>query len=386
MVTMTKGRWKRVPLRAVATAALAGTVAFGVAACGDSGGGGSSTAASSAGTTTTASAPKGDPGLGTPVAFDSAPADLHLTDPGPAACPAGGKKLTIGYDRYSDSDENVLAMSHPIEDSFKKMGCVTLLELTDNLDPATVQRNMQTFIQRKVDGVILQSALAAVQPAAVKLLDNAKIPVLTLSITAPGTTFIGPDDYANGVIGGKSVAEAFKTHFPGQKPYVLLLALPKSGDTPKHRHDGFKDGIKQVLPDLKDSDFTDVSADATPTSSHDRTLETLGRVPSGRKLIVAGVNDATAQGMVRAIAQRGLSKNAVVVGMGGVPPTSTTYICKEPEWAGTVANFPENSGVAATGAIVALASGKEIPKWISIPGKWMARDKIGDFYPQAACK
>jgi ribose transport system substrate-binding protein len=304
--------------------------------------------------------------------------------PSKALC-AGGKKYTVGFDVFSDTYPFAKANIENFRTLAKELGCIEPIVLVDNADAAAAVSNVKTFVQRKADAVVLAQVVSAAQPGLMRILENADVPAVATYITAPGAPFISINDRDAGVQGGRALGEIYKKR--GSKdaqPYVIKGAFPDGGDTSIARMDGFVDGVRQVLPGLSKDRVLEIDTKADPATANARTLDVLARVPDGTPILIGGINDEVAQGMLQAAKQQGRGHQTLAMGQGGAT-NGRDFICRYPEFVGTVAYAPETWFNYLLPAAIALAEGQRVPKKIFVPTKVLTRDNIGTVYPDSAC-
>jgi ABC-type sugar transport system substrate-binding protein len=143
--------------------------------------------------------------VGAGVEASAAANDLGLGHPTAALC--NGKTYTIGYDVFSDTQEFAAAMTKNMQQVADQLGCVKIITLTDNADPATALANVKTFVERKVDGVVLFQVIASAQAGLMDTLNAAHIPALAVAVPAPGAPFMSISDKEAGKLAGTNLAD-----------------------------------------------------------------------------------------------------------------------------------------------------------------------------------
>lgn len=199
--------------RRVAAPLLAGALAFSVAACGGGGGGGAA-----------------------PAPASNAPAGGNA---------AGG---TIAVITVDPSNPYWKAELDTAQEQIKKAGYQVTTAAHKN-DPAQQNTIIETAINDKVAGVILDPAGADESVAAVQKLVDAKIPVVLVNAEIAKTGLAKAQIVSNNAQGATLGAEAWAEAMGYKGKYVELLGKP-SDNNAQVRSDGYK-GVISQYPDLQ---------------------------------------------------------------------------------------------------------------------------------------
>jgi len=295
----------------------------------------------------------------------------------------GHKKITVGYDVFSDTQDYVVSMNKNLTDVAKQMGsCIEFITLVDNLDPATAVANVKTFIQRKVDAVLLFQVIASSQPGIMKLLDDAGIPVISHAVPAEGSTFISQSDTEAGDVSAKALIAAVKDRFPGKTPYVVLGNEPQGGDQAMNRVNHQADVIRKAFPDAH---VILLDTSGKPDDAFTRTSSILAKLPSDAPILVSGNNDDVVGAIFRALDHGGLSKNVLAGGMGALFPSGIQNICSFSQFVGTVDFKPDTLGTYIDPALLAVVDRVKLPQMITIPVSLLTKKGVADRFPKFVC-
>lgn len=318
------------------------------------------------------------------VAAGSTAKDLYLGSPDPKQC--AGKTYTIGFDVYSDTNTFPVSVAKSIDEAAGKMGCVKVIKLIDNLDASQALANAQTFVQRKVDGVVLYQNIAAAQPGIMRVLTDAGIPVVATGSPAPGATFVSVSDQAAGDTGGKALAAAFKAKHSGSTPWVLIGALPDVPAVSNARMvDGVLAGIRSEIPGIPDSQVITIDTKGKTVEARARTADVMVKFPAGAPVLVAGVNDDSTFGMFTAFKEAGRADSVTALALGGAIPTGLQIVCQNPQYVATVGFRPDIWGSYVVPALVDRIEKKKLPDAVYIPAALLTRDNMKQLYPNAPC-
>ncbi len=308
---------------------------------------------------------------------------IGLGNPSPSLC--AGKQYKIGVDYFSTTEPFAQQWLRSIRVAAQKTGCVQIVAISDDLDPAKAVANAQTFVQQKVNAVLLLQVIASAQPGVMRVLDEAKIPAIASAIPAPGATFLAVPDYDSGFGGGQALGRAAAQKWPGQKPYLIMGGFPDGGTVEVERITGVIDGIKSVIKGIPDDHVFLIDTKADPTTAHDRALEAVSKVPKGRPILVSAINDITGYSEFQAVRQAGRANDALALGVGAVDPEGVKYVCSTPQYVGAVAQRPETWGSYLIPSALGLLNGKQVPPSVNVPWSILTRQNARTVYPDAPC-
>jgi ribose transport system substrate-binding protein len=357
--------------RKLAFSAVGVTLCLLVAACsngGSSSGGGSKSSG---------------PYIGIDTSETAAPASLEVGNPTKSVCK--GRKYKIGFDVYSATEGFAVENTKNFKALSAQLGCITPVVLVDNADPATVIQNINAFVQQHVDGVVLAQVVAAAQPGIMRILNRAKIPVVTAYVSAPGAPFIDVNDGAAGLSGGVAVGKEFTKRYPGVKPYVIIGAFPEGGTVSVQRMDGVVTGVQSVIPGIPASHILSVDTKADPATANSGTATILQRLPANAHIIYSGINDLNTYAMLQAIKAAHREGTAVGMGMGG-DPSGRGFICaNQPSYYGTVGFFPDKYFQYLLPSVIGMINGVGIPARVVLPTHVLTAANMKHYYPTAPC-
>jgi erythritol transport system substrate-binding protein len=262
--------------RLVLSSAFAGAVLLGLTACG--GGGGDAAPAASGGASSAAS-----------------------------SAAAGG---TIAVITVDPSNPYWKAEVDTAVSEAKKLGYQTTTSAHKN-DPETQNSLIETAINDKVKGVVLDPAGADESVAAVQKLVDAQIPVVLVNAEISKTGLAKAQIVSNNAQGATLGAEAWSEAMKYKGTYVELLGKP-SDNNAQVRSDGYK-GVISQYPDLKK--VGEEIANWDRQEGQDKMESLLSKNPNING-VIAG-NDEMALGAINALKQKGKLSQVKVLGFDG---------------------------------------------------------------------
>jgi ribose transport system substrate-binding protein len=226
-------------------------------------------------------------------------------------------------------------------------------------DSARQQSQVEDFISRKVDAIVLTPYDSQAIGSAIVEANGANIPVFTADIANASKQGVVVSHVAsNNVQGGQ------------QAGMLMCAALKNSGnvaiiDEPEvtsvqDRVKGFKMALAQKCPNVKV--VADVDSGGTRTKANADTGDVLQRYKDLKGIF--GINDDSALGAVAAIQAAGM-KGIAVVGYDASPEARTAI--KNGSMVGDAIQHPDVIGAKTIDVIHDYFSGKTVPARIDVP-------------------
>jgi erythritol transport system substrate-binding protein len=193
---------------------------------------------------------------------------------------------------------------------FKKLGYEPTTSAHEN-DPDTQNQMIETAINDKVKGVLLDPAGADESVAAVQKLVDANIPVVLINAEISQTGLAKAQIVSNNAQGATVGAEEWAKAMNYKGTYVELLGKP-SDNNAQVRSDGYKSVISQY-PDLKEVGEEIANWDRQEGQQKMEAL--LSKNPNVQG-VIAG-NDEMALGAINALKEKGNLDKVKVLGFDG---------------------------------------------------------------------
>ena len=195
---------------------------------------------------------------------------------------------------------------------FKKLGYQPTTSAHKN-DPDTQNQLIETAINDKVKGVLLDPAGADESVAAVQKLVDAKIPVVMINAEISKTGLAKAQIVSNNAQGATLGAEEWAKSMNYKGTFVELFGKP-SDNNAQVRSDGYK-GVISQYPDLKQVGKEIANWDRQ--TGQDKMESLLSKNPDVQG-VIAG-NDEMALGAINALKDKGKLAKVKVLGFDGNP-------------------------------------------------------------------
>jgi ABC-type sugar transport system substrate-binding protein len=236
------------------------------------------------------------------------------------------------------------------------------VELSNNNDPATAQKNAAIFIQEGVDAVIEFNGQPSVNPVMAATFAAANIPVVTYDIAQEGFYFVGIDNLAAGLAGGEALGNIAKEKWNCEVDLVISAEGAGAGIVNTWRTGGMRDGLKKVCPNIPEEKWVSFESSGDTVVALPAARDLLAAHPDAKRMLVVGINDGGVLGAIQAAEQLGRADEIIGWGQDGAFITGPNV---NPHLAGSVFYFLEGYAVYALRDVVdKIAAGSPPPvKW-----------------------
>lgn len=240
----------------------------------------------------------------------------------------------------------------------EKMGW-DYVELSNNNDPATALKNAQIFVQEGVDAVIQFNGQPTANPAIAAVMKAANIPIVTYDIADPGMYFVGIDNLAAGIAGGRQLGEVIKEKWDCNPDLVISAEGAAAGIVNEWRTGGMRTGLKEVCPDIPAEKYISFESQGDAAVGLPAARDLLAAHPDAKKMAVVGLNDGGVLALINAAEQLGRADEVIGWGQDGAFITGDNV---NPHLAGSVFYFLEGYAVYAIRDVIGpIAEGKQVP-------------------------
>ena len=235
-----------------------------------------------------------------------------------------------------------------------------LVVVDANRDNARQQSQVEDFISKKVDAIVLTPYDSQAIGSAIVEANTAKIPVFTA-------------DIANTSNQGKVVAHVASDNIQGGEQAGILIcnAVGKTGsvaiiDEPEvtsvqDRVKGFKMALGAHCPGVK------IVEDADAGGQRDKANSATGDILQAHKNLkgIFGINDDSALGALAAVQAAGLTGKVAIVGYDATPEARAAIA--KGQMTGDAMQHPATIGAMTIDAIHNYFAGKAVPAKVSVP-------------------
>lgn len=231
-----------------------------------------------------------------------------------------------------------------------------LLVLSADFDLSRQTSQIEDFVARKVDAIIVCPVDSKGIGSAIKAANAAKIPVFTADIAAQEgevVSHIASDNVAGGRLAGEYLAKLLRG-----KGNIAIINQPAVTSV-LDRVQGFKDAIAS-FPEMI------IVADVNGQGVRDRALQAASDVLQSNQELqgIFGINDDSALGALDAV-QQFHRTNIVIIGYDATPPAADAIIKDSPLKADVI-QYPKKIGTTTIEKIKEHFAGIAIPKIVPV--------------------
>ncbi len=276
----------------------------------------------------------------------------------PGASPAGPAAKTIGVSIQDLEAQFYQQMEAGMQAEAKKYN-YRLIFVDANRDSAKQQSQVEDFISKRVDAMVLTPYDSQAIGSAIVEANSANIPVFTADIAnASSRGKVIAHIASNNVQGGETAA-SLMCKAVGNSGSIAILDEPEVTSV-QERVKGFKMGIAHNCPNVK------IVADVDSGGTRDKANSDMSDILQAHADLkgVFGVNDDSALGAVTAIRAAGAS-NVAVVGYDATPEARTAI--GNGQMYGDAIQYPDKIGALTIDAIHNYFNGKKVPARVEVP-------------------
>jgi ribose transport system substrate-binding protein len=294
----------------------------------------------------------GPPAGGKPDAPSPAPAP---SSPSPAGQPAAGPAKVIGVTLLNRGALFYRDLEEGLREAAQRHGFELVVTAAD-FDLGRQSAQMEDFVARKVDAIVLCPVDSKGVGPAVRRANAAGIPVFTADIAAQEgevVCHVASDNVAGGRLAGEYLAKAL-----GGKGRVAIINQPVVTSV-LDRVQGFREAIAR-FPGIE------IVADVNGQGVRDKALEATSDVLQAHPELggIFGINDDSVLGALDAVRQ--FKRDGVVlVGYDATEP-AIAAITKGTALQADVIQYPRRIGVTTIDTIAAHFAGTALPKTIPV--------------------
>lgn len=256
-------------------------------------------------------------------------------------------------------------------DAAEKDFNVVYVKTDAQLDVNKQLSDVEDLVTQQIDGLIAMPLDPTSIIPAIKLANDAEIPVVTVDLGALGgeiASHIASDNYE----GGKLVAQYLVEQLDGKGNLVCLEGVP-TAESNTSRVKGFKDEI---------SNYPDINLVASQPSgtinSKEEGLNTMENMLQANPEIdgVFAINDELAVGVAEAIKSAG-REGIIIVGFDANEDGLNAI--KEGDIHATVAQFPPYMAYTGIKTLIDAINGIDVPEFIAAPLVLVTKENVDTF-------
>lgn len=269
----------------------------------------------------------------------------------------GGKQITIGVSLLTRQHVFYNSIENALEKKGKELG-ITLDVQDANQDASKQLSQVQDFITKRVNAIILCPTNSAGSKSMVELAEKANIPVLTMDIPSDGKTVshISTDNYK----GGELAAEYLVKNVLKDKKGNVAVITYSENEGCVNREKGFTEWLGKNATGIKVVDIQNYAGDQSKAADVMQNMLQKHAILDA----VFCVGDPAGMGALSSI--KAANRQVKIIGFDGNPEGIAEIKKQNSLWLADVAQDPTKIGETALQAAIDTINGKKVQAKIMI--------------------
>ncbi|CAN5669058.1 hypothetical protein BH23CHL8_BH23CHL8_16720 [soil metagenome] len=311
------------------------------------------------------------------------PTDEHPTEWVAEVRPAQ-EPYSMAWGSQSESIAFGVDVSRGVQEAAELVG-VELNSLNNDFpDTAKPIELAETVALTQPDMFINFNALVAIEPRIQQILNEARVPNITITFQVPNTPVFGADNYTVGVLAGEYLASHItENEWPQEEVYVVACDDLRLGAFIRSRIDGSFFALNRDTPLVPVANYTRLDCQ-DPEGSQRLMTDWLTANPQAQYIVMSVISDFRLIAMANALKAAGRDEFAAGVGLGLDESAKEIIRRADPKaFVGSVAFFPELYGRFAMALALDGLEGKPVPRAVSPDHLVVDTNNIDEIYPLA---
>jgi ribose transport system substrate-binding protein len=257
---------------------------------------------------------------------------------------------------------------------------VDLIEFDNMFSPERALKNATRMVQAKPDIAIEYQPFEQVAPVVSSIFRGANIPLISVSIPHPDSVYFGANGYSAGRVAGSFLAKWIKSHWNSEIDAVLLLEATMAGAVPHSRLTGVLTAIREAIAGVADHQVQHLDGRGTFGSSL-RAVQRYIQSSRSQRVVIAGANDASVLGGLRAFHEAGRLSHCIAVGLGGSYEARMELRRADTRLLGSIGFFPEKYGAHLIRLAADLFHAESVCPTNYAPHRLITPQTVDQYYP-----
>ena len=222
------------------------------------------------------------------------------------------KKLRFGFGGQSGQLPFSVAVTESLKSAATAAG-IQLLVMDNQYDGEVARKNVDRFIEERVDLVLEFQTDRVVAPIIANKLAEAGIPLIAVDSPHPNAVYFGVDNYRAGLDGGDFLGAIAMERYKGNIDFVVGLDLVRAGSLVQSRITGAFEGIRERIGNIAPEKFVRLDSCGLREESYKVMRTFLRKNRTARRILVAAINDTAALGAIEAAGELNRQHHLCVV-------------------------------------------------------------------------
>ena len=272
------------------------------------------------------------------------------------------RRLRFGFAVQSADMPFSIAVAQSVTAAAAASG-VELISLDNKYDPCVAVQNAEEFVAKRVDLVLEFQVEEEVAPRIAHIFRKAEIPLIAIDVPHPNSTYFGVDNFDAGREMGTILARYAQHHWNGVVDRVIGVGFREAGSFVQSRITGAFEGIRELLPNIGASQFTQVEGRGMREASYKALLDVLKDHRGGEHILVAAATDSSALGVLDAARELGCESDLAIAGQDCIPEALEEMRSGMSALVGSVSHEVETYGPRLIQLGIALLRGNIVPPY-----------------------
>jgi ribose transport system substrate-binding protein len=262
---------------------------------------------------------------------------------------------------------------------------IDLVLLENRSSAKTALANADRLIRAEVNLAFVYQPDYEIAAAIATKFAGAGVPLIAIGYPHPGATYYGANNFQAGLMAGRALGRWVNQHWEGRIDEALILKPPKIGPVPQSRLVGVEAGIRETLSEAQHYRVVVLSAQSSYSGGLAAARRHL-RASKARRVLIAGMNDTTVVGGLRAFEEAGRAESCAGMGHGASPDGRTELRRPRTRLIGSVTFSPENYGPELIALALNILSKRPVPAAAIIKHQLVTPDNVERLYPNDALR
>jgi ribose transport system substrate-binding protein len=228
------------------------------------------------------------------------------------------KKARVGLGSKSSGTPFSGAVTESLKVACSTIG-VDLVVLDNQYDGSVALRNADKFVRNRVDLVIEFQLDQHIAPVIAEKIHVAGIPLISVDVPHPHSTFFGLNNYRAGFDAGKCLTRYAEKMWNGKVHWAVGIDTNKSDPLVQSRVTGAFEAIRSQVPTIPAESLVRTDGNGSRAESRQIVRDFLRLHPKDRGILIAAADESGALGAAQAVRELKREKHVAIVGQDSNP-------------------------------------------------------------------
>ncbi|MFP5205680.1 MAG: substrate-binding domain-containing protein [Acidobacteriota bacterium] len=289
------------------------------------------------------------------------------------------KKFRIAYASQAESDLFSREVSEGLRAAADEND-IDLIEFDNMYSSERAIKNATKMVQARPDVAIEYQSHEQAGSVISSIFRQANIPLIAVSIPHPGSVYFGANGYSAGRVAGTVLAKWIRSNWNSEIDAIVLLEATMAGAVPHSRLTGVVTAIRESIASISEHQIKHLDGRGTFGSSL-RAVQKYIEGSRAQRVVIAGANDASVIGGLRAFNEAGRLSHCIAVGIGGSFEARMELRRANTRLLGSVGFFPEKYGARLVRLAADLFHAKSVSPATYVPHRLITAQTVDQYYP-----